>query len=85
MGFLDSILGKTKLPEAKTDKLFAISTAAITLEANLGLKPDGAAAVCIKPMNSSRYESRSCTEVKDLLKPEVEGDWNRVQDPERRG
>jgi hypothetical protein len=31
---LDSILGKTKIPEAKTDKLFAISTAAITLEAN---------------------------------------------------
>ena len=37
MGFLDSILGKTKLPEAKTDRLFAISTAAVTLEASLGL------------------------------------------------
>ena len=67
MGFLDSILGKTRLPEAKTDKLFAISTAAITLEANLGLKPDGAAAVCIKPMDSSRYEAARA-EVEDLLK-----------------
>lgn len=67
MGFLDSILGKTKLPEAKTDKLFAISTAAITLEANLGLKPDGTAAVCIKPMDSSRYEAARA-EVEDLLK-----------------
>lgn len=38
MGFLDSLLGKTKLPEAKTDKLFAISTAAITLEASLGYR-----------------------------------------------
>ena len=57
MGFLDSIIGKTTLPEAKTDKLFAISTVAITLEANLGLNPDGAAARCIKPMDSSSYEA----------------------------
>ena len=67
MGFLDSILGKTKLPEAKTDKLFAISTAAITMEAKLGLKADGAAAVCIKPMESSKYEAAR-SEIEDLLK-----------------
>ena len=70
-------------PEAKTDKLFAISTAAITLEANLGLRPDGAAAVCIKPMDSSMYEAARA-EVEDLLKPEVQGDWNRAPDPEGR-
>src|SRR5512136_1726725 len=67
MGFLDSLLGKTKLPEAKTDKLFAISTAAVTMEANLGLKPDGAAAVCIKPMESSKYEAAKA-EIEELLK-----------------
>ena len=67
MGFLDSILGKTKLPEAKTDRLFAISTAAVTLESSLGLKPDGAAGVCIKPMESSRYEAARA-EIEELLK-----------------
>ena len=67
MGFLDSILGKTKLPEAKTDRLFAISTAAVTLESSLGLKPDGAAGVCIKPMESSRYEAARA-EIEGLLK-----------------
>jgi hypothetical protein len=67
MGFLDSLLGKTKLPEAKTDKLFAISTAAVTLEANLGLRSDGAAGVCIKPMEHSRYEAAK-SEIDDLLK-----------------
>ena len=67
MGFLDSILGKTQLPEAKTDRLFAISTAAVTLEASLGLKPDGKAGVCIKPMESSRYEAARA-EIEDLLK-----------------
>ncbi len=67
MGFLDSLLGKTKLPEAKTDKLFAISTAAVTMEANLGLKSDGAAGVCIKPMEHSMYEAAK-SEIDDLLK-----------------
>ena len=67
MGFMDSILGKTRLPEAKTDRLFAISTAAVTMEASLGLKPDGAAGVCIKPMESSRYETAR-TEIEELLK-----------------
>ena len=67
MGFLDSILGKTRLPEAKTDRLFAISTAAITLEANLGLRPDGTAAICFKPMESSFYETAR-VEIEDLLK-----------------
>jgi hypothetical protein len=67
MGFLDSILGKTKLPEAKTDKLFAISTAAVTLETSLGYKADGLAGVCIKPMESSRYDAARA-EIEDLLK-----------------
>ncbi|HWQ18202.1 MAG TPA: hypothetical protein VN455_00370 [Methanotrichaceae archaeon] len=67
MGFLDSILGKTKLPESKTEKLFAISTAAVTLDADLGLKPDGAAAVCIKPLESSQYD-QARQEIEELLK-----------------
>lgn len=67
MGFLDSILGKTRLPEAKTDRLFAISTAAVTMDANLGLMPDGQAGLCIKPMESSYYESAK-KEIDDLLK-----------------
>ncbi|MDD4162756.1 MAG: hypothetical protein PHW87_09800 [Methanothrix sp.] len=70
MGFLDSILGKTRLPEARTDKLFAISTAAVTLDASLGYKADGAAAVCIKPMESSRYEAARA-EIEELLKVSI--------------
>lgn len=67
MGFFDSILGKTKLPAAKTEKLFAISTAAVTLETSLGLKPDNVAAICFKPVESYRYdEVRS--EIEGLLK-----------------
>jgi hypothetical protein len=34
MGFLDALLGKSKLPKPKPDRLFAISTAYVTLNTN---------------------------------------------------
>jgi hypothetical protein len=56
MGFLDSLLGKTRIPESKTDNFFAITTAALTMESKFGLSPSGKAAICFKPMESSKYE-----------------------------
>jgi hypothetical protein len=67
MGLLDVILGTTKLQQPKTESLFAIATARITLEAKLGLKPTGNAAICIKPLESSTYE-RTRAEIEDLLR-----------------
>jgi hypothetical protein len=64
---LDAIRGKSELPRAKLDRLFAISTASITMEANLGLSPGGAAGICLKPIESSRYEAAR-SEIEDLLK-----------------
>lgn len=64
---LDAILGKSTLPKAKLDRLFAISTASITLEANLGLSPAGKASICLKPIESSRYEAAR-SEIEELLR-----------------
>jgi hypothetical protein len=64
--FMDAVLGRSRLPEAKSDKLFAISTASVTLEANLGLKPSGSAGVCFKPIGASAYESAR-KEIQELL------------------
>ena len=66
MKFLDAILGKSELPKAKLDKLFAISTASITLETDLGFKPAGKSGICFKPIESSRYESAK-SEIEELL------------------
>ena len=61
--FMDAVLGRSRLPKAKSDKLFAISTASITLENNLGLKPSGYTGICFKPIvqptNPPRKRSRS--------------------------
>jgi hypothetical protein len=64
--FIDAVLGRSRLPKAKTDKLFAISTASITLESNLGLKSSGAAGICFKPIDASAYESAR-KEIQELL------------------
>lgn len=64
--FVDAVLGRSTLPKAKSDKLFAISTASITLESNLGLKPSGSAGICFKPIGASAYESAR-KEIQELL------------------
>jgi hypothetical protein len=64
--FMDAILGRSRLPKAKSEKLFAISTASITLESNLGLKPSGFAGICFKPIGATAYESAR-KEIQELL------------------
>ncbi|TQD26430.1 hypothetical protein [Methanolobus vulcani] len=69
MGFRDllgSVLGSSSVPKAKTEKLFAISTAVITLELNLNLKPSAVAGICFKSMDMSKYENTK-NEIEDLL------------------
>lgn len=49
MGLFDSLLGRTKPVRANLDALFALPSAAVTLETAAGLSPTGHAAVCWKP------------------------------------
>jgi hypothetical protein len=48
MGLLDTLLGRTKQVKPNLDVLFAIPSAALTLQAGLGLTPTGTGAVCFK-------------------------------------
>jgi hypothetical protein len=64
--FMDAVLGRSRLPKAKSDKMVEISTACITLESNLGLKPSGDAGICFKPIGTSAYESTR-KEIQELL------------------
>ncbi|HLB70513.1 MAG TPA: hypothetical protein VJJ51_05660 [Candidatus Methanoperedens sp.] len=65
MGFLDALLGKSKLPKPKPDRLFSMSTAYITLSTNLDLKSEGAG-ICFKPLEASRFKNAEI-EIRDLL------------------
>ncbi|MEV7428736.1 MULTISPECIES: hypothetical protein [unclassified Nocardioides] len=48
MGFLDSILGRSKPKQANLDALFMVPSAAITLQTTLGLVPTGDGSVCYR-------------------------------------
>ncbi|MCE8426144.1 MAG: hypothetical protein J5U17_10260 [Candidatus Methanoperedens sp.] len=65
MGFLDSLLGRSKLPRPKPDKLFAMSTAYVTMSLNLGLTSTGAG-ICFKPLDASKYMTTEM-EIRELL------------------
>ena len=66
MGLTDVLFGRKKLPKAQQEKLFAISTARITLETELGLKPTGDAAVVFKPLSAAEFV-RAENELQELL------------------
>jgi hypothetical protein len=66
VGLTDVLFGRKRLKGAKLDKLFALSTARITLEAELGMKPAGAAAVVFKPLSAGEFQ-RVEQEVDELL------------------
>jgi hypothetical protein len=55
VGLGDVLFGRKKLKGANLDRLFALSTAQVTLEAELGLKPTGVAAVVFKPLSAGEF------------------------------
>ena len=55
MGLGDVLFGRKKLKGAKLDRLFALSTAQVTLETELGLRPAGAAGVVFKSLSAGEF------------------------------
>jgi len=66
MGLGNVLFGRRKLKGANLDKLFALSTAAITLESELGLKTAGVAAVVFKPLSAGEF-TRAENDIEELL------------------
>lgn len=64
---LDALFGKTRLPRATIDNLFAISVASVTMQTGLNLKASSPAGLCFKPIESSHYDAAR-TEIEDLLR-----------------
>jgi len=66
LGLADVLFGRKKLKDAAEERLFAISTARITLETELGLKPSGAAGVCFKSLSAGEFV-RAENDLQELL------------------
>ena len=66
MGLRDVLFGRKQLKDAAGERLFAISTARITLEAELDLRSAGAAGVCFKSLSAGEFV-RAENELQQLL------------------
>ena len=57
MGFLEGLLGgKRKLKAPAADRLFAMTTAQVTLETGLGIKSRGAAGIVFQPLATADFK-----------------------------
>jgi hypothetical protein len=55
MGLGDILFGRKKLKGPAGDRLFALTTAAVTLDVSSGLKPAGAGALVFKPLSAGEF------------------------------
>jgi hypothetical protein len=78
VSLLDIILGRTRPVKSKTEQLFAISTAQISLETKLDLRPAREAAIVFRPVQSSSFRQTS-QEVQDLLELSARDTKSRVR------
>jgi hypothetical protein len=66
LGFGNILFGRKKLKEASAEKLFALSTAQVSMQTELGLRSAGSAAVCFKPLSAGEFV-RTENELQELL------------------
>src|SRR5438094_390151 len=95
MGLRDILSGRAKLKEPAGDRLFALTTSAVTLEIECGLKPAGAGAVVFKPLSAGEF-TQVDQDVEQLLQGVASGfgstlerkkdaygfEWVVIRDPE---
>jgi PspA associated protein B len=67
MGLLDVILGRRKLAGPAPDRLFAISTAYVKLETELGITTRGSAAIVFQPLSNADFQS-IVTEMEEVVR-----------------
>ena len=57
MGFLDVLTGRRKLAKPAEERLFAMTTAYVTMETSLGLTFRGQAAIVFQPLSTADFDS----------------------------
>jgi hypothetical protein len=66
LGLTDVLFGRKKLKDPARERLFALSTARVTMEVELGLRTAGSAAVVFKPLSAGGFV-RAENELQELL------------------
>jgi hypothetical protein len=66
VGLRDALFGRKKLAGPARERLFALTTAAVTLDVELGLKTAGVGGICFKPLSAGEFV-RAESDVEQLL------------------
>ena len=66
MGLRDVLLGRKKLAGPARERLFALTTAAVTLDTELGLRTAGSGGICFKPLSAGDF-TRVESDIQQLL------------------
>ena len=66
MGLGNVLFGRKKLKEPAGERIFALTTAAVTLDTECGLKPAGAGAIVFKPLSSGEFTAAD-QEIEQLI------------------
>jgi len=67
MGLLDVIMGRRKLAGPAPDRLFAITTAYVKFETELGITSTGSAAIVFQPLSTADFQS-IVTDMEEVVK-----------------
>ena len=78
MPLFDVLFGRKKLKGPAQERLFAITTAAVTLDTEVGLKPAGAAAVVFKPLSAGDF-ARAESDIQELLSAVAESSGSKLE------
>ncbi len=72
MGFLDTLLGRSKPVRPDLDQLFGLPSAAVTLQAAAGFRPTGRGSVCFAAVEGGAF-AQLRKDVEELLDTGVQG------------
>jgi hypothetical protein len=78
LGLLDSILGRTKVKQPARDRLFAMTTAQVTLETSLGLMHRDVAGIVFQPLATADFE-QIVKDTDELLRSSAEDTGTKVE------
>ncbi len=78
MGLRDVLLGKKKLAGPARERLFALTTAAVTLDTELGLRSAGAGGIVFKPLSAGEFV-RAENDLQQLLDSVATGSGSKLE------
>jgi len=78
VGFLDVAFGRKRLKEASDERLFALTTAQVTLDVELGLRTAGSAAGVFKPLSAGEFV-RADNEMASLLETVAQSTGSKIE------